>query len=171
MLYSLSAFGAASLPAKQILAATGHSHRTLAFVQTHTGEKGRFTYWEDGEYVPEALLEISWLLRDHRTGDMKLIDRNLLDQLTMLQYLTDSTRHFDVISGYRSPETNDMLFRSTDGVEEDSFHMYGRAIDVRLPDVQLAHLHKAATALQAGGVGYYPSSTFLHLDTGPVRNW
>jgi len=159
------------VPVAPLWAAAKAPQRTLSFLQTHTGERGSFTYWENGDYIPEALLEISWLLRDHRTNALQMIDRNLLDQLVLLQHLTDSKGRFEVISGYRSPETNEMLRKSTEGVEKDSFHLSGRAIDVRPSDTSLTYLHKAALALKAGGVGYYPNSSFMHLDTGPIRHW
>ncbi len=145
--------------------------RSLSFISTHTGARGNFTYWEKGEYIGDGLLEISHFLRDFRTGEEKLIDQFLLDQLYLLQYFTDSSRPYQVISGYRSKKTNEMLFRQTKGVDKNSFHMQGRAIDIRLSDVDLRHLHKAALSLKAGGVGYYPASGFIHVDSGPVRSW
>jgi uncharacterized protein YcbK (DUF882 family) len=145
--------------------------RSLRFIQTHTGARGNFTYWEKGEYVPEALKEISHLLRDFRTGEAHAIDTSLLDQLYLLQYFTESSQPFQVISGYRSKKTNEMLRRQTKGVDKNSYHMQGRAIDVRLGDVRLHHLHRAALTLKAGGVGYYPDSNFIHVDSGVVRHW
>lgn len=145
--------------------------RCLSFIQTHTGARGKFTYWEKGDYVGDALLEISHFLRDFRTGEEKLIDQFLLDQLYLLQYFTESSRPYQVISGYRSKKTNEMLLRHTEGVDKNSFHLQGRAIDIRLADVDLRHLHRAALKMKAGGVGYYPGSGFIHLDSGPIRNW
>lgn len=145
--------------------------RSLSFYHTHTGVRGNFTYWEKGDYLGDGLLEISHFLRDFRTGEEKLIDQFLLDQLYLLQYFTDSSRPYQVISGYRSKKTNEMLYRSTKGVEKNSFHLQGRAVDIRLADVELKHLYKAALSLKAGGVGYYPASGFVHMDSGPVRHW
>jgi uncharacterized protein YcbK (DUF882 family) len=114
---------------------------------------------------------LNHFLRDHRTGDAHPIDPTLFDQLYALQHQMEATAPFHVISGYRAPQTNQMLHAHSDGVARRSLHMDGRAIDIRLPGRDLANLHKAALAMQAGGVGYYPSSDFIHLDTGRVRQW
>ena len=102
---------------------------------------------------------------------MHPIDPNLLDLLHHLTDLTGTTRPFQVISGYRSPVTNDMLRQKTEGVASGSLHMKGKAIDIRLADVPLATLRQAAVAARRGGVGYYPASDFVHVDTGRVRTW
>ena len=110
-------------------------------------------------------------LRDHRTGDVHPIDPQLLDLLTHLQQSVDSARAFEVISGYRSPKTNAMLASNSGGVARKSLHMQGMAIDIRLPGKRLKDLRAAALSLEAGGVGYYPSSDFVHVATGRVRSW
>jgi uncharacterized protein YcbK (DUF882 family) len=159
------------------IACAGHSkklaadNRTLSFRHIHTGAKGTFTYWENGRLLPQEMKAIAHFLRDIRTGEVHPIDQSLLDQLYLLHYFTESNRPFEVISGYRSPKTNAMLYRSTKGVDKNSFHLQGRAIDIRLGDVRLHHLNKAALDLQAGGVGYYPHSNFIHLDSGAPRHW
>lgn len=158
-------------PAPLLAAAAKKMERTLSLYHIHTGEKKRITYWQDGAYLPEGILEASWFLRDFRKGEMKVIDKYLLDQLTVLKHLTENTAGFEVISGYRSPETNDHLFATTDGVSEDSLHMQGRAIDIRPYGCSLENLHTAAMQLRAGGVGYYPESNFLHLDSGRTQHW
>lgn len=145
--------------------------RTVSFYHTHTGKRGSFTYWEKGEYVPEVMKAVNYFLRDWRDNSIHKIDESLLDQLYLLHYFTDSNKPFEVISGYRSPKTNAMLLKKTEGVEKDSYHMQGRAIDVRLADVKLKYLHRAALDLKAGGVGYYPQSNFLHVDSGVLRAW
>lgn len=145
--------------------------RRLAFVHTHTGERLSIVYAENGEYIPEALAEIDHLLRDFRAHQTHHIDPPLLDQLADLAALTGGKRPYEVICGYRCPATNAMLRRHSHGVAQHSLHMAGRAIDIRLPGVDLKHLHTAALSMRAGGVGYYPRSDFIHIDTGRVRRW
>lgn len=145
--------------------------RTLGFLSTHTGERLRTTYWADGRYEPEALQEINRVLRDHRTGDVRDMDVNLLDLLHQLESHLRVGEPFHVISGYRSPATNAFLAAESNGVAKHSLHLEGRAIDIRLPAVPLAQLRRAALSLQQGGVGYYPSLGFVHVDTGRIRTW
>ena len=145
--------------------------RALAFRNIHTGESIRAEYWVDGRYVPDALSEIDWLLRDYRTDEVREIDRGLLDLLGLLRYALDTPEPFEVISGYRSPATNAMLAATTSGVVRSSLHVAGMAIDIRVPGRSLAALRAAARALGKGGVGYYPTSNFVHVDVGRVRQW
>lgn len=152
-------------------AGTPEPIRRLGFVHTHTGEKLDAVYWEQGQYVPDALDEISRVLRDHRTGDTHPLDVGLLDTLAALRNQLELRESFHVISAYRSPKTNEMLRKKGSGVATKSLHMDGRAIDIRVPGVELEVLHRAALELRSGGVGYYPRSEFVHLDTGRVRNW
>jgi uncharacterized protein YcbK (DUF882 family) len=147
------------------------SERRLTLRNLHTGERARITYWAEGTYLKESLQEVNQLLRDHRTGDVTQMDRELLDLLYRLQQGVESNEEFQVISGYRSPKTNAMLRTNSSGVAKKSLHMQGKAIDIRLPGTSLKHLRKAAIALQSGGVGYYPKSNFIHVDTGRVRYW
>lgn len=144
--------------------------RQLSFHHTHTDERLSIVYRSAGRYVPSALARINWLLRDFRTGQVHPIDPRLLDILYALNTRCACTT-FEVISGYRSPATNAMLRRTGDGVARRSLHMEGRAIDVRLRNFETARLHAAALSLGQGGVGYYPESDFVHLDTGRVRTW
>jgi uncharacterized protein YcbK (DUF882 family) len=113
-------------------------------------------------------------LRDFRTGDMHQMDPGLLNLLVALTDKTETRSPFYVISGYRSPKTNALLRDeggAGTGVAKKSLHMQGQAIDIRLADVNLAYVHKAALSLGRGGVGYYPTSDFVHVDVGPVRQW
>ena len=110
-------------------------------------------------------------LRDYRTGDVHWIDPKLLDLLDAVSARTESKGRFEVISGYRSAATNAMLRERSEEVAKKSFHMSGMAIDVRLPGIDLSHLHAAALSLGLGGVGYYPESNFIHMDVGPLRTW
>jgi len=145
--------------------------RRLHFEHTHTGERLAVEYARGDQYLPDALVSVNRLLRDFRTGDVRPIDKELLDLLHGLSGLTETSRPFQVISGYRSPATNAMLRQKSEGVAGRSLHMQGMAIDIRLADVPLAKLRKAALAVGRGGVGYYPASNFVHVDTGRVRFW
>jgi uncharacterized protein YcbK (DUF882 family) len=147
--------------------------RSLRFENLHTGEALTLTYAVGERYVAAALDGIRHFLRDFRNGAVHDIDPGLLDQLCLLAQVTGTRAPFQVISGYRSPETNQMLHREGHGVAAHSLHLEGRAIDIRLADVPLADLRDAALSLKAGGVGYYPSpdSNFVHVDTGRVRRW
>ncbi len=145
--------------------------RRLLLVNTHTGEVLESRYFVDGHYSAEQLGVLDWLLRDHRTGDVFPIESRLFDLLHELAIAAGREPRFEIISGYRSPATNAMLAASTDGVSSNSLHMEGRAIDVRLAGLPAIELRDLALARQAGGVGYYPVSDFVHLDTGRVRSW
>src|SRR5215204_4936127 len=145
--------------------------RALTFHHTHTGERLALEYFSRGSYIPAALAAINRHLRDFRTGEQHIIDPALLDLLHRLRLATGSDRPFEVISGYRSPRTNQMLREKSSGVAASSLHIAGKAIDIRLGDVKLPALRAAAIDLRAGGVGYYPESQFVHVDTGRVRLW
>jgi uncharacterized protein YcbK (DUF882 family) len=145
--------------------------RSVSFVHTHTGEKLTAAYWKDGEYQTEVLQQVNHLLRDFRTNEVHVIDPVLLDVLFELRTKVGSERAFHVISAYRSPKTNEMLRRSSNGVAEHSMHMLGKAIDVRLESFPTARLAEVARSLRRGGVGYYQASDFVHVDTGRARYW
>lgn len=147
------------------------SERTLEFINLHTDEKLRSSYWVDGEYDTNSLSEINYVLRDHRANEVHEIDTNLIEVLHTLHSTVGSKSPFHIISAYRSPATNEKLRGQTNGVAKRSLHMQGLAIDIRLPDVDLMHLRDAAISLQAGGVGYYAKSNFLHIDMGKPRSW
>lgn len=145
--------------------------RSLSFYNIHTGEKLDTTFWADGFYIPEALAEINHILRDHRTDKSAEIDTGLFDLLHELRTNLDSNKPFQIISGYRSPETNAMLRGHSSGVAKKSLHMQGKAIDINLPGRTLSELKRAAVDLKQGGVGYYRDSNFIHVDVGRVRHW
>lgn len=151
--------------------ATTPAPRELTFAHLHTGERLRVEYFSGGAYLPDALGEVNRLLRDFRSGDIGVIDPALLDFLHRLAAATDTGKPFEIISGYRSPATNRKLQQAGRGVATRSRHMSGQAIDIRLADVPLAGLRDAALAARRGGVGFYPASRFVHVDTGPVRAW
>lgn len=145
--------------------------RRIDLHNLHTGEKVALAYWVEGDYVAESLAEINRVLRDHRTNQVAAIDPGLLDLLHRVTLAVGASQPFEIISGYRSPASNQMLTENTGGVAKRSLHMEGKAIDVRLPGIPLANLRQAGILLQGGGVGYYPESNFVHLDVGRVRTW
>jgi len=145
--------------------------RSLTLVHTHTGEHLSETYFDSNGYVPDALGRINRFLRDFRTDEVHAIDVRVLDILHDLQVMTGHDAPYEIISGYRSLQTNAALRRNSTGVAEHSFHMQGRAIDLRLSDFATVELHDLARTLGRGGVGFYPRSDFVHLDSGPVRFW
>jgi uncharacterized protein YcbK (DUF882 family) len=165
--------GAASLIAGLLRgnAAANVPERSVAFFNTHTGERLRVTYWERGRYIDESLAEINQILRDHRANEVQPIDTTLLDLLFTLRNKLESREPFHVISGYRSARTNLALQAAGSGVAGNSLHCVGKAIDIRMPGRELWALHRAAVALKVGGVGYYPKSDFVHVDVGRVRYW
>lgn len=145
--------------------------RELSFVNLHTREELSLVYRDADGYRRDALAQLDVLLRDFRTEEVHPIDPGLFDLLSAVHARTGSRAPFQIISGYRSPATNEMLRSHSDGVAAGSMHVVGRAIDVRLPDVPTARLRDAGLALARGGVGYYRASDFVHLDTGRVRRW
>ncbi len=164
----LGAVGAAAFSSKAV--ALGAA-RTVAFNNLHTGETLSATYWEAGAYVPDALQALNHLLRDHRTGQVHDIAPGLFDLVASLRSRVESNATVQVISGYRSPQSNAALHARSDGVASHSLHMLGEATDLRIPGVDLAYLRDAAWSLQRGGVGFYPQSQFVHVDVGRVRRW
>lgn len=145
--------------------------RKLSLFNLHTGESVNATYWAEGQYQTGELQAINKVLRDFRTGDIHKMDNDLIDLLNIMQHKMGTHQPFHVISGYRSPKTNAALSKNSSGVAKKSLHMQGKAIDIRLPGHKLSELRKVALNLQAGGVGCYPKSDFIHVDTGRVRHW
>lgn len=141
-------------------------------LNTHTGERIDATYFHDGELVPGALTELARFLRDHRTGDVREIDPGVLDIAWSLSRAANRPLGtIEVISGYRSPETNEALRKRGGGVASHSLHLEGRALDLRLEGVPTGRLRDLALELRRGGVGFYAALDFVHVDTGPVRRW
>ena len=165
-----AAMALCSLP-QTVMAALPRDVRKLGFYNTHTGENTKVTYFESGRYVPGALAEINHVLRDHRTGDATKMDPRLMDLLVALHRTIGSQDEFQVISGYRSPASNAKLHDASNGVAKKSLHMEGKAIDIRLGDRSISDIRRAALMMKVGGVGYYPTSDFVHVDTGNVRSW
>ena len=175
--YSALATAGALVPGRANAAtapAPRRAERVLSFLHTHTGERLKVAYCCDGVYQPEALSQLNHLLRDFRVNEETAIDPRLFDLLSELGGTLDTDQPFHIISGYRSPRTNQMLRErggAHTGVASSSLHMVGKAIDIRIPGVKLDYLRGAAASLKLGGVGFYPSSNFVHVDTGRVRYW
>jgi uncharacterized protein YcbK (DUF882 family) len=146
----------------------------LRFYHTHTRERLDIVYRRGNAYLPEALDELDHYLRDHRTGDIHHFDPHLFDLLhDLTASLNDTSGEINVICGYRTPWSNEFLRTRNPhtGVARHSLHMQAEAIDIRLPGIPTAALRDAALRLQRGGVGYYRSSDFVHVDVGRVRRW
>ena len=162
----------AALPLAMPALASLPGARSLSLQHTHTSEEMALVYAVDGAFVTPALGSLNHFLRDHYSGEVGQIDPQLFHLLHHVRRELGVQTPFQVISGYRSPQTNATL-RSTrgGGVAQRSLHMDGQAMDVRLEGVPLADLRDAALSLRLGGVGFYPRDQFVHLDTGRVRNW
>jgi uncharacterized protein YcbK (DUF882 family) len=164
---ALGIFAPAAFAAKQ-----DPKFYTLSFHHTHTSESLYITYRIGENYQTRALKKLNYFLRDHHTDAVTVIDPRLFDLLHALQHKVgnpDGT--FEVVSGYRSPQTNARLRKASKRVAKRSLHMKGQALDVRLRKTKTSHLRDAAVQLRQGGVGYYRRSDFVHVDTGQVRRW
>ncbi len=148
--------------------------RTLKMFNIHTGKKIDVTYYENGEYNIDAMNEIYDLMADYRANEVMVIDNQLIDLLHYIQKYSGQ-RPIELLSGYRSPHTNYELRLHHRGVAKHSYHMYGKAADIRIPKLSLRTLRRIALHLsdyyQKGGVGYYPRHGFVHVDVGPLRRW
>jgi uncharacterized protein YcbK (DUF882 family) len=143
----------------------------LVIHNIHTDEMLDIVFWSRGHYLPGAMKQIDYFLRDFRTGGIKRIDPKLLSAVSKLYDVIGTDRPLEIVSGYRSPETNARLRRSSSGVSKNSYHMKGMAIDINMPGYRTSYLRNIAKSLKVGGVGYYPKSYFIHMDTGPIRYW
>lgn len=137
----------------------------------HTNETFSGVYRVGNRYLPDSFDKLNTVLRDFRTGEVFPIDPKAIDILCLLQQKTGQKGPIEVLSGYRSPKTNTMLRKASGGVAKNSLHMVGQAIDIRAPGFSTVRLRDVAIGLEAGGVGYYSRSNFVHIDTGRVRNW
>jgi uncharacterized protein YcbK (DUF882 family) len=152
----------------------GQAHspeRALTLYNPHTDESLKTVYWLAGDYIGEALTEINHILRDHRANATIEMDPDLFDTLYAIQQTLETRQPLYVISGYRTPATNAYLRRHSDRVSKHSLHMEGKAADIYVPGYDTRLIRRAALTLHRGGVGYYPLSNFVHIDTGRVRNW
>ena len=145
--------------------------RRINLYNTRTDERLDAIYFVHGEYVPGVMNEINRILRDVRADEVTNIDPRIIDIVSATQYMIGHDRPFSVISGYRSQRTNDMLRRRSSGVAKKSYHIRGMAMDLRMKGVSAEQISNIGQALGSGGVGRYTSSNFVHLDSGPVRDW
>ncbi len=159
---ALPSFSWASLPDEP---------RALAMNNLNTGEILETCYFDGKRYINDELQRLNEFCRDHRRNEVHPMDRRLFDQISQIQKLIGTEAEVIVISGYRSPATNASLRNGSSRVAKKSMHMEGKAIDFRLDGVNLSTVRDAALSLKAGGVGYYPGSNFVHIDTGAVRSW
>lgn len=136
-----------------------------------TGEHLDTIYWIEGKYIKEALNEINLFMRDWRQDRAIGIDRRNVDIMTAAHRLMDSNEPYLLLSGYRTPQTNAMLRSRSRSVAKQSLHMQGKAADLRLSSRSVGQMAKAAIACNAGGVGRYSRSNFVHMDSGPIRAW
>lgn len=151
--------------------ATDFPELSLKMYNLHTSERIKTVFWEDGEFNLEGLRALNYFLRDHRTGQIKQIDTRLFSILYLLNKKIDNNGEIIVISGYRSPKTNRLLAQNNPAVAKKSYHVKGRAIDIRIPGKSTKVMRDISINLGVGGVGYYSRSDFIHLDTGPRRTW
>lgn len=158
------------LPTKSA-SASNHEAWRVSFRHGHTGESFSGVYRVGDKYLPDAFERLNYVLRDFRTDDVFPMDPRVVDIISLVQSGTGRTAPLEILSGYRSPKTNAMLRRVSTGVAKNSFHMYGQAIDIRMPGFRTSKIRSIARGLRAGGVGYYPNSDFVHVDTGKVRSW
>ncbi|MEA1937682.1 MAG: DUF882 domain-containing protein [Pseudomonadota bacterium] len=162
---------AALIPTPRRKPDTSPTGREVSLFNTHTGERLRAEYRVGDRYLPDALQAINHILRDHYTDDIHEIAPGLIDLMWGIEQKLERPATFNIVSGYRSPKTNAYLARLSSAVAKNSYHMSGQAVDLRIPSVRLNYIRKAAIALHTGGVGYYPSNKFIHVDVGPVRYW
>lgn len=165
-----SATAAVALLLPSMAFATKSASRPLSFYNTHTGERMVVDY-SPGSYGGSVKKALEYFLRDFRTGDKHKLDPRLFDSLCAIQECFGKQASFEVISGYRSPKTNAFLRKVSNGVARKSLHMEGRAIDIRVSGFPASTLRDIALNLHPGGVGYYPKSNFVHIDTGRKRSW
>ncbi|MDX1780025.1 MAG: DUF882 domain-containing protein [Thalassovita sp.] len=145
--------------------------RRIKMYSGRTGERLDMIYWIEGDYISDALKEISHFMRDWRTNDIKKIDTRTIDIMAASHNLLDVTEPYMLLSGYRSPKTNAMLRSKSRAVAKNSLHMQGQAADLRLASRSVSQMARAASACEAGGVGRYSRSNFVHMDCGPIRTW
>ena len=163
--------GTAPEAAEESRSQDGQDH-FLRLYNTHTGERMEIAYRRGDQYISGALAKLDYFLRDHRTGDVRHFDPRLYDILyDLTASIGQPGGEIDIVCGYRTSTTNESLRAHTTGVAKNSLHIQAEAIDLRMPGIDTLKLRQAALTLRRGGVGYYPHSDFIHVDTGRVRQW
>ncbi|MCA7012848.1 YcbK family protein [Dickeya dadantii] len=166
-----AALGIALLPGQSLASLSTARPRILTLNNINTGERIKVEFFDGRRYNKDELSRLNHFFRDYRANKVKTIDPALFDQLYRLQIMLGSTKPVQLISGYRSYSTNEDLRSHSKGVAKQSYHTQGKAMDFHIEGVQLANIRKAAMKMRAGGVGYYPQSNFVHIDTGAIRTW
>ena len=162
---------APAMPAPAVVTRPAADVRRLFLHNLHTGDTVKTVYWENGRYVEGALAEARHAMRDWRNGQQHDMDPGLFDIFHQLSVRLETNGPFQIISGYRSPATNAAMHARSSGVAKNSLHTLGKATDIRIEGAELRHVRRAALDLGRGGVGFYPASNFVHVDTGRVRQW
>lgn len=145
--------------------------RRLNLYNVNTCEYLDIAYYKNGVYLDKGLHQIYQIMGDRRSGEVITMNTGLLNTLHKIQTLSKSDKPIDIISAYRSPTTNSKLTESKRGVATHSYHTLGQAADINIKGLSLVKIREIAETLQAGGVGYYPGSDFIHVDVGPLRTW
>ncbi|ROR11276.1 YcbK family protein [Erwinia sp. JUb26] len=166
-----AALGFALLPTQAFASLSTSRPRVLTLSNLNTGESLKTEFFNGKKYDKDELVRLNHFFRDYRANKIKNIDPHLFDQLFRLQAMLDTRKPVQLISGYRSLATNNSMRSHSRGVAKHSYHTLGQAMDFHIEGIALNNVRKAALAMRAGGVGYYPSSNFVHIDTGPVRHW
>ncbi|ELZ8933094.1 DUF882 domain-containing protein [Cronobacter dublinensis] len=166
-----AALGAAILPTPAFATLSTPRPRILTLNNLNTGESIKAEFFDGRGYIQDELAKLNHFFRDYRANKVKAMDPRLFDQLYRLQGLLGTHKPVQLISGYRSIDTNAELRSKSRGVAKHSYHTKGQAMDFHIEGISLSNIRKAALSLRAGGVGYYPSSNFVHIDTGPLRHW
>ena len=161
----------ASEPQGEVAALESMMNRRLHLVNSHTGDNVDVVYYTHGIFMNDNISKLNNLMRDRRANTATQMDTTLYDQLFLLRTLLDTDKPVHVLSGYRTPETNAKLRRRSKGVAKYSLHMEGRAADIYIPGIPIKTVQKTMLEMQAGGVGVYSKSNFVHIDTGQVRHW
>jgi uncharacterized protein YcbK (DUF882 family) len=144
----------------------------LSLINAHTEERLNITYRDSlGNYILESLNNLDHFFRCHYTGQVKEMDIATIESLNLIDKMSGGNRNIHIISGYRSPEYNNLLRREGKGAVKNSLHLQGKAIDFSIPGVSLHKIRDIALSLGRGGVGYYPESDFVHIDSGKLRRW
>jgi uncharacterized protein YcbK (DUF882 family) len=169
----LAGFLVASVPliSARKAQAAGLSSWGVRLRHSHTGESFSGTYRVGDKYLPDVFKRMNYFLRDFRTHEVFPMDPHVIDLVSIIQSKMETRKPLEILSGYRSPKTNAMLREGSRGVAKNSLHMYGQAIDIREDNYSSKRIRAIACDLKAGGVGYYPRSDFVHVDTGAVRTW